>query len=190
MAESVIFVLIGAIIVSVLIVTFGWHQWIDPRWVVLAFFALLVPGLWGAFTTGPFVPSGKKRRDIMLKIANLKPTDVVYELGFGSGSLTFEASKVASRAIGYEISIPLVCWGKLVKWLTRSKAEIHFGSIWKQNYRDADVLFCYLMPNSMQRIYKEIWPTLRPGTRVITHAFRIHDKEPVAQEDHVYVYQV
>ncbi len=190
MAESVVFVLIGALVTSVLIVTFGWHQWIDPLWVVLTFFVLLIPGLWGAFTTGPFVPSGKKKRDAMLKIANLKSTDVVYELGFGDGSLTFQAAKTAKRAIGYEISIPLVCWAKLVKWVTRSKAEMRFGSIWGRDYGDADVLFCYLMPNAMQRIHKEIWPTLRPGTRVITHAFRIHGKEPVSQEDHVYVYQV
>ncbi|MFH0820698.1 MAG: hypothetical protein V1908_02885 [Candidatus Peregrinibacteria bacterium] len=190
MAESVIFVLIGALVVSLIIVIFGWHQWVDPRWVVFAFFALLIPGLWGAFTTGPFVPSGKKKRKIMLKLANLQPTDVVYELGFGDGSLIFAAAKTVKRAVGYEISIPLVCWGKLVKWLTRSKAEMYFGNIWKQDYRDADILFCYLMPNAMARIYKEIWPTLRPGTRVVTHSFRIHGKEPTAEEDYVYVYQV
>lgn len=190
MAESVIFVILGGIITSFLIVWLKLYQWIDPFWIVLAFFAMLAPGLWGAFTTGPYVPSGKKRRESMLRLAKLQPDDVVYELGCGDGTLIFTAAKNVQKAVGYEISIPLVCFCWLRKFFTRSRAEVRLASIWSQNYQDADILFCYLMPNAMERLYKEIWPTLKPGTRVITHAFKIHPLDPIAKEEGVYVYQV
>lgn len=190
MAESIVFVLIGAVITSVVIVALGWHEWVDPHWLVFGFFLILVPGLWGAFTTGPYVPSGKKRRESMLRLAKLQPNDIVYELGCGDGSLIFAAAPKVSKAIGYEISIPLVLFGKLRKWFSRSRVHIRFGNIWKQNYRDADVLFCYLMPNSMKRLYHEIWPTLKPGARLVTHAFYLPELQPIAKEEGVYLYQV
>ncbi len=190
MAESIIFVLIGGVLTILLVFSLGLFQWISPIWVVFFFFALLIPGFWGAFTTGPYVPTGRKRRESMLRLANLQPTDVVYELGCGDGNMIFTAAKTVRKAVGYEISIPLVLFAKIRKCLTRNKAEVYLGSIWNQNYRDADVLFCYLMPNAMKRLYQKIWPTLKPGTRVVTHAFKIHALKPIAQEEGVYVYQV
>ncbi len=190
MAEGVVFTLIGAFLIIVLLVVTGAYRWVDPRWVVFIFFALLVPGMWGAFTTGPYVPSGLKRRESMLRLAKLKSTDVVYELGCGDGGMIFTAAKTVRKAVGFEISIPLVCFAILRKWLTRSPAHIRWANIWKQDYRDADVLFCYLMPNSMKRIYEQVWPTLKPGTRIVTHAFRLSELQPIAKEEGVYVYQV
>ncbi|MFH1012245.1 MAG: hypothetical protein V1760_00665 [Candidatus Peregrinibacteria bacterium] len=190
MTESILFVLISGTAIGFLVAWLGWPGWLDPRWIIVCLFLLLVPGLWGAFTTGPFVPSGRKRHQTMLKLAKLNPSDTVYELGAGGFGLTFAAAKISKKSIGYEISIPLVLFAKLKKLVIRSKAKVRLGSIWNQNYSDADVLFCYLMPHSMKRVYKEIWPQLKPGTRLITNAFRIHDLKPITQENSVYVYQV
>lgn len=189
MAEGIVFVLLGAIVTSVLVVVFGWHQWVDPRWIVIFFFVLLLPGLWGAFTTGPFVPSGKKRYKTMLKLAAIRPSDTVYELGCGDATLILQAAKIAKKATGYEIAIPLVLWGKLRRLVTASKAHIRFADIWKQDYADADVILCYLMPNAMRRFYRDIWPGLKPGTRVISNAFRIHELTPTQEEESVFMYK-
>ncbi|PIZ74361.1 hypothetical protein COY07_00675 [Candidatus Peregrinibacteria bacterium CG_4_10_14_0_2_um_filter_43_11] len=188
MAESIIFILLGGISVTTLILLFGWSQWFDPRWIVLVFFVLIIPGLYAAFTTAPFVPSSRKRHVTMLKLADITSKDTVYEIGFGGGWLIFQAAKQAKKAIGYELSIPLVIFGKLKKLLIGSKANLYFGDMWKQNYDDADIIFCYIMPNAMKRFYKEIWPTLKPGTRLISNAFRIHDLQPTQEEDSVFVY--
>jgi len=125
----------------------------------------------------------------MLKLADLSDADVVYDLGCGDGRLVFSASKLAGKAKGYDLSIPLVLYGKLIS-LFYPRAEIRFGNIWKQNYDDATVIFCYLMPNAMTQFHKEVWPKLKKGTRVISNAFPIHELKPKQKEDKVYLYQV
>ena len=189
MAESVIFILVVGILL-VLIIYFFNLTWIDPRFILIILFLLILPGLYAAFTSGPFVPSTRKRHKVMLYLADLKSDDIVYDLGCGDGRLVFHAAPHVKKAIGYELSIPLFVFGKILSLFKSPKAEIKFGNIWKQDYKDADVIFCYLLPGSMKRFYKEIWPTLKSGTRVISNAFQIHDLKPVEKEDKVYLYKV
>ena len=125
----------------------------------------------------------------MLKLADLSRKDVVYDLGCGDGRLVFQASKSAKKAIGYELSIPLYLFGKLRQLFSRKNAQIRYGNIWKQNYQNADVIFCYLLPKAMKQFYKEVWPKLKPGTRVISNAFQIHEVKPKLVEDKVYLYE-
>jgi len=184
--------MIFVVIFGTIVVTFLYAfniTWIDPRIIVAVLCIILAPGLYAAFTSGPFVPSARKRRQTMLKLANLKSSDVVYDLGCGDGRLVFSASKLTKRAIGYELSIPLVLYGKLVS-LFYPKASIRFGNIWKQNYDDATVVICYLLPNAMAHFYKEVWPKLKKGTRVISNAFEIKTLKPLKVEEKVYLYKV
>jgi len=186
MAEATIFIIIaGTAIVSILYI-FN-IPWVDPRIIVGILFLLIAPGLYAAFTSGPFVPSARKRHKTMIKLAKLSKKDTVYDLGCGDGRLVFSSSKHVKKAIGYDLSIPLVLYGKILS-LFYSKASIHFGNIWKQNYSDADVIFCYLLPNAMKQFYKEVWPKLKPGTRVISNAFQIHEVKPKQVDNKVYLY--
>lgn len=125
----------------------------------------------------------------MLELADLKSDDIVYDLGCGDGRLVFHSAPHVKKAIGYELSIPLYLFGKLKSLFKSPKSEIRFGNIWKQNYQNADVIFIYLLPGSMKKFYKKIWPTLTPGTRVISNAFQIHDLKPIQKDDKVYLYE-
>jgi len=188
MAEAIIFIVIFGTIIVVLLYIFN-LTWIDPLWIVAFLSLLIAPGLYAAFTSGPFVPSARKRHKTMLKLAELNDSDIVYDLGCGDGRLVFSASKLAGKACGYDLSIPLVLYGKLIS-LFHPKAQIHFGNIWKQDYGDATVIFCYLLPGAMKQFHKEVWPKLKKGTRVISNAFEIHNLKPLQKEDKVYLYQV
>lgn len=188
MAEAMIFIVIVGTLIVVLLYALN-LTWIDPLWIVGFLFVLIAPGLYAAFTSGPFVPSARKRHKTMLKLAELTDSDIVYDLGCGDGRLVFSASKFSGRACGYDLSIPLVLYGKLIS-LFYPKAKIHFGNIWKQDYKDATVIFCYLLPGAMKQFHKEVWPKLRKGTRVISNAFEIHDLKPLKKEDKVYLYKV
>lgn len=187
MAENSIFVLIvGAIIVSILY--FFNITSIDPRYIFAVVFLFMIPGIYAAITSGPFVPSNKKRHAIMLRLAEIEHNDIVYDLGCGDGRLVFKSAKFAKKAIGYELSIPLIIYGNIKKILTFSKASIRFGNIWKKDYKDADVIFCYLLPKAMKQFYKEVWPKLKPGTRVVSNLFQIHEIKPNQKEGKVYLY--
>ncbi len=188
MAESALFITLAASIAVGLTFLFG-NPKIDPLWIFLPIVLLLIPGFYAAVISGPFVPSARKRTQAMLKLADIKPEDTAYDLGFGDGRLIFAAAKNAKRAIGYELSIPLYLFGLLRKLVSRSKVSIRYGNIWKQDYRDADVVFCYLLPKAMVRFYKDVWPTLKPGTRVISNAFTIHEIKPIETDDKVYLYR-
>jgi SAM-dependent methyltransferase len=189
MAEASVFVLVMALVAIPLVYALG-IQRIQPIFIVLPIVLLLIPGFYAAVISGPFVPSTRKRYEAMLRLAGLQPGDVVYDLGFGDGRLVFAAAKQSKKAIGYELSIPLFLFGWIRKLVSRSKVQIRYGNIWKQNYQDADVIFCYLLPKAMHRFYAEVWPTLKPGTRVVSNAFPIHETKPLREEEKVYLYQV
>ncbi|MDH5597394.1 MAG: class I SAM-dependent methyltransferase [Candidatus Peregrinibacteria bacterium] len=186
MAEAAIFIIVVGALVIVLFSVFDLY-WIDPRVVISILALLILPGMYAAFTSGPFVPSARKRHKTMLKLADLSDSDTVYDLGCGDGRLVFSASKLAKKAIGYDLSIPLVLYGKLLS-LFYPRASIRFGNIWKQDYSDATVIFCYLLPGAMKQFHKEVWPKLKPGTRVISNGFAIHQINPHEVEEGVYRY--
>ena len=186
MAESSLFILFIGILVTVIFYFFD-IRWVDPRLIIFILFLFIVPGLYAAVTSGPFVPSARKRHKTMLRLAEINPKDLVYDLGCGDGRLVFSASKEAKNAIGYDLSIPLILYGKLIS-LFYPKAKIKFGNIWKQDYHDANVVFCYLLPKAMKQFYREVWPKLKSGTRVVSNAFAIHELKPMQEEDKVYLY--
>ena len=162
----------------------------DPRIMGTAIFLLLLPGFYAAVTGGPFVPSSRKRHQDMIKLAGLKKSDIVYDLGCGDGRLIFQSAKSVKKAIGYELSIPLYLFGKLRQLFNPKNAKIRYGNIWKQDYGDADIIFCYLLPKSMEQFYMSVWPTLKSGTRVVSNAFQIHEIKPAKELDKVYLYIV
>lgn len=189
MAEATIFILIIGFLTALVFYYLGINT-VDPRLILTAMILLLLPGFYAAVTSGPFVPTSRKRHRAMLILADLKPSDIVYDLGCGDGRLVFRSAQFCKKAIGYELSIPLYIFGKIRQLFNPKNAQIRYGNIWKQDYKDANVLFVYLLPKAMKQFYKEVWPTLKPGTRVISNAFRIHELQPINQEEKVYLYRV
>jgi len=186
-AEASIFIVIAGAIAIGIAYLFNIRN-LEPLYIFLPVVLLLIPGFYAAVISGPFVPSTRKRYKAMVSLADLKPSDIVYDMGFGDGRLVFASSKTAKKAIGYELSIPLYLFGLIRKYMTLSPVQIRYGNIWNQDYRDANVIYCYLLPKAMHRFYAEVWPTLKPGTRVISNAFPIHETQPTKTEEHVYLY--
>lgn len=187
MIEIIFFALVFGVIGATAIVLLGLPENFIFLWFIFVLL-LLVPGLYAAFAGGPFVPSNRKRQKTMLKLANLTGEEVVYDLGCGDTRFLRASAPKAKKAIGYELSIPLVLFGKLLNAFN-PKIEVQWKSIWKQDYKDADVIFCYLLPKTMDRFYTDIWPDLKPGTRVISNAFQVKEVEPIKVEEKVYLYE-
>jgi 2-polyprenyl-3-methyl-5-hydroxy-6-metoxy-1,4-benzoquinol methylase len=154
---------------------------------LLLIFCVITPGLYAMYTGAPYFPSISKRKEAMLKLANIQKGDTVYDLGCGDGRLVRAAAKKGARAIGYELSVPtfVIAW---VTTLFHRNATIRLKNFWKGSYKDADVVLCFLMPDSMQEFYKKIWPQLKPGCRVVSHAFSIKNLEPKAKDGPVMLY--
>lgn len=151
------------------------------------FLMLLIvgPTIYAMMAGAPFVPTPMRQVERMLSAVPLKKGMTLYDLGSGDGRLVYRASKdYGVRAIGYEFSPFVWLWSvflKIVKW--RSKAELRFGNFWKKDLSDADVIVCYLLPGTMEKMHKQLFPRLKPGTLIISHAFSIPDLKPIKTLD-------
>lgn len=155
----------------------------------IAVLLLCIPDLLlGWRKSPPFIPSF--RRDIrqMMKLADIQKGEQVIDPGCGDGRLVFAAASAGAQAIGYEFALPAYAYAKLRSFF-HPRSTIRFGDFWKQDYSKADVILCYLLPDTMQQFQKRIWPQLKPGCRVVSHAFRMPEVTPVKSEAGIYLYR-
>lgn len=162
----------------------GWDDGMIIFWVLLA---LSVPGLYAMVKGAPFLPTTRKRVKQMIKIAKIKEGQKVYDLGCGDGRIVFAAAKEGATAVGLELSIPVYIWAK-VKAIFYPKVTIRYRDFWTQNYEDADIIFCFLLVQTMEKLEKDIWPTLKPGCKVISNSFRLPNIKPTYDKDGIRVY--
>ena len=124
----------------------------------------------------PFVPTPKAITDGMLDFAELKPGQVVYDLGAGDGRVLLAAEKRVPtiKAIGYEGAIGVWLLSKFRMWLRGSKVTMLCEDFMKNvDFSDADVIFTYLSIESMKKLKPKFDVQLKDGARVVTHAFRV-----------------
>ncbi len=156
---------------------------INPAWIVIPIIVLTLPTVYTTFSGSPFLPTDKSTLKRMIKLADILPGDLVYDLGCGDGRIMREAAKRGAKTIGYEISIYLYL---AAKWF--GSGDVRLQNFWNADLSDADVIFCFIGPRAMARFELEKWHTLKPGCRVIVHAFAFPNLEPTATDLHVYRY--
>lgn len=147
---------------------------------LIAYAILIVPTVYAMVAGAPFVPTEMVQVERMLKAVEIKPGMKVYDLGSGDGRLVHKASTLyKANAVGYEFSPLVWAWAQFLSlFFWRSKAKLKFGDFWKQDLSDADIVFCYLLTHSMDRMKEHLIPQLKPGALIVSHAFVIHGLEP------------
>jgi SAM-dependent methyltransferase len=158
-----------------------------PQWFALAMLFICLPGILVMRGGAPFVATPKRIMDGMLRLAAIKPGETVIDAGCGDGRMVFAAAKLGAKAVGYELSVPTFALAKLRSFFHPGSA-ILYKDIWKQDYRGADVVFCYLLIDTMKKFEKTVWPTLKPGARVVSHAFKFKDVVPDGEDSGAYLY--
>ncbi len=137
----------------------------------------------------PFLPSSKAKVASMMKVADIQKWDVVYELWSWDGRLLRAAHRYdPSKLVGYELSPTLVWYSCFLNILYKQNAVYKRADIFAQDFSDADVLFCFLLPQGMDKIMKDIRPTLKPWTRLISNIFTFKDIKAHHKEWGVYLY--
>jgi ribosomal protein L11 methylase PrmA len=172
--------------------------------IILTFFLLftlllVATVLVNIFYVVPFVPSKKRVIEHVLKLADLKNGDKVFDLGCGDGRFLIEAEKKAKIiGSGYEIApLPMIL-AQINKWVNGSKINLYMKSFFKADIKDADVIFCYLLPETMDKLAEKFKTECRKGTKIYSHTFSMRKMEPVkvwAQDKKlklptIYLYQI
>lgn len=128
----------------------------------------------------PYVPTPAPVVAAMLELAALKPGELLVDLGSGDGRIPLAAGRAGARARGVEIDPALAARAAAqarqegLDGSVRFVREDLFGSV----IRDADVVALYLLPAINRRLEAKLLTELRPGTRIVSHAFLIGDWTP------------
>jgi ribosomal protein L11 methylase PrmA len=135
----------------------------------------------------------KTNRDVIrkaLKLADVQKGDVFYDLGSGNGDVLIEASKLGAKAIGLEISPYYYIVSKL-QTLKHSDIEIRFQNIKDVSLDRADIVYCYLLPNMLEKLGPK-FKKMEKGSRVISVGFPIgklkNKKEFKVNNRKIYIY--
>jgi uncharacterized protein (TIGR03000 family) len=132
-----------------------------------------------------WVPTPKDIVVEMGKLAKIGKDDIVYDLGCGDGVMIITAVKEmgAKKGVGVDIDPERVkdATEGAQKEGVQDKIEIRQGDILKlkeKDIGDASVVMLYL-GNEMQRQLRHVlWESLKPGTRIVSHRFIMHDWKP------------
>ncbi|HMK95801.1 MAG TPA: hypothetical protein VK536_10440 [Candidatus Limnocylindrales bacterium] len=147
----------------------------------------IVTGLLGA----PWVPTPGETVNEMLSMANVKPGEVVYDLGSGDGRVIIAAAKKFHAAsVGVELNPLWVFWTRLKVTASglRGKTKVIWGNFFKVDLSKADVVTLYLIQNSNDRLEPKLKEQLKPGSRVVSHVFMFNDWNPVKADENLQIY--
>ncbi len=134
----------------------------------------------------PFVPTPQSVVDAMLKLAEVKKDDVLYDLGSGDGRIVITAvKKYGAKAVGFEIDDALIAESREN---ARKEGVAHLVEFRKQDAMTVDlapatVVTLYLLPESNMALRPRILSQLRPGARVVSHDYNMGDWLPVRVEE-------
>jgi SAM-dependent methyltransferase len=129
---------------------------------------------WTHFRGAQWVPTTMDTVNRMLTVAEVGPGDLVYDLGCGDGRIIVTAARrFGARAVGIEIDPLRYLWCQLVITVLglRGRVEVIFGNFFTQDLSQADVVTCYLLQVTNEKLEAKLKDDLRPGARVVSNYF-------------------
>jgi len=132
-----------------------------------------------------WVPTPDEVVERMLNMAQTKPEDYVIDLGAGDGKIAIAAAKkFGARALGIEYNPDMAALAQRNAQAAGvvGKAQIVQGDIFVTDFTQATVLTMYLLPSLNMKLRPQIL-AMRPGTRVVAHAFNMEDWEADESSD-------
>lgn len=128
-----------------------------------------------------WVPTPPAVVDAMLKLADVKPTDVVYDLGCGDGIIVATAAqKYGARAVGIDIDPQRVqeATERARKMGVSDKVKIVQGDLFEADIKEASVVTLYLLTSLNIKLMPKLQKELKPGTRVVSQSFNMGEGWP------------
>lgn len=128
-----------------------------------------------------FVPTPQELVEDMLRLAGVRAGDVLYDLGSGDGRIPITAARqYGIRAIGIDIDPDRITEARdnSKRAGVSGQVEFRLGDIFTLDFRDATVVTLYLLPELNVKLRPRLLAELRPGTRIVSHAFDMGDWRP------------
>jgi SAM-dependent methyltransferase len=128
----------------------------------------------------PYVPTPTAVVDAMLQVAKVGKDDVLYDLGSGDGRIPITAAKkFGTRGVGIDLDPNRIEEANTNAQKAGVTNRVRFmqQDLFKTDLSNATVITLYLLPS----VNLELRPRLlqlKPGTRIVSHAFDMGDWKP------------
>jgi len=126
----------------------------------------------------PFEPTPPQVVDEMLKLGNVTADDVVYDLGCGDGRIVIAAAqKLKARGFGVDLDPQRIdeCKENAESAGVADRLQFKVGDIMQTDLAPATVVTLYLLDEVNLMLRPKLFHELKPGTRIVSHAFHMAD---------------
>jgi SAM-dependent methyltransferase len=130
----------------------------------------------GVKLDAPYVSTPEAVVKAMLRLAQVRAHDVVYDLGCGDGRIVIAAARdFGARGVGIDIDPRRIEEAKAGARSAGVEDKVRFAvqDLFKTDFSEASVMALYLYPELNARLRPKLRAELRPGARVVAHQFAI-----------------
>ena len=129
----------------------------------------------------PFVTTPPEVVSYMLRMASTARSDFVVDLGSGDGRIVIAAAReFGARGLGIELDETLVNESRRNAGAAGVSSRVEFvhGDVLLKDISRASVVTAYLLPWLMEKLQPRFLAELKPGTRIVSHAFTMPGWKP------------
>ncbi|SEL86838.1 Methyltransferase domain-containing protein [Parapedobacter koreensis] len=126
----------------------------------------------------PYVPTKQETVEEMLKLAGVKPGDVVYDLGCGDGRIVITAAqKFGATGVGVDLNPQRIKEANANAQAAGVADKVRFveGNLFEFDFSQANVVTMYLLPSVNLKLRPKLQKELKPGSRIVSHDFDMGD---------------
>lgn len=153
-----------------------WSE-IDPVWALVAFVALVLTSLGSLRTRVPLFLSSRQAVAALARCIPTRPGQRLIDLGCGLGGPLAGLARLRPDLVLHGVEAAPLSW--LVSRLRLDgRARIHLGSLWDEDLSRFDVVYAYLSPAPMARLWDKACREMRPGSLLISNSFEVPGVAP------------
>jgi precorrin-6B methylase 2 len=133
----------------------------------------------------PYVPTPPSVVKRMLELAQVSKDDFVLDLGSGDGRIAIAAAKdFGARALGVDLDPQRIKEANenAAKAGVTDRVAFRQQNLFETSIKDANVITMYLLSGVNLQLRPRLLEELRPGTRLVSHAFSMGEWQPDVQE--------
>ena len=133
----------------------------------------------------PYVPTPEEAVRVMLKLADVKKSDIVYDLGCGDGRIVIAAAKTyGARGVGIDIDPERIREANenAKKAGVENLVRFEQNDLFQANFREATVVTLFLLRSINLKLRPKLLQELKPGTRVVSNTFDMGDWRPEKEQ--------
>ncbi|WP_226998502.1 SAM-dependent methyltransferase [Tardibacter chloracetimidivorans] len=133
-----------------------------------------------------YVPTPQPVVEAMLRMANVKPGDVLYDLGSGDGRIPITAARLHGiQAVGIDIDPVRIGEARTNAKKAGVDDLVSFRNedLFQTDFKEATVVTLYLLETLNEKLRPKLLAELKPGTRIVSHAFTMGDWKPERQQE-------